>query len=160
MSVNVDIDLVDAISAATGDEGSLTEAVRQYLALQGDPCAAMFYYDSITELSTATEVVMFDDEVLNLAKELLASYANTSNEIDNPLITAGLPHLLEGKVLRCDEVIPFPEFSRTDYYQRIFQPLGLRWSMGFLAAGSAQEHLIFTNSRPAGTNASSREGSQ
>ncbi|MAT92680.1 MAG: hypothetical protein CME59_08765 [Halioglobus sp.] len=145
--------MIDMVYAATTQEGTVLQAVRKYLELQGDPGGAIFHYDSITDHVSDLEPVSFSDQAEALVEDVFDSYSKGRGAIHNPLISRGLEDLKAGKILVSDEVIPFDELSRTEYYKAVFEPLGVRWSMGWLAAGKGQKWLTFTSSRNLETGA-------
>ena len=144
---DADLEMIDMAYAATTQEGTVLQAVRKYLELQGDPGGAIFHYDSIMDYASDLEAVALDDQQQHLVKEVFDSYSKGHGVVDNPLISRGLEDLKKGKVLISDEVISFDELSKTNYYKAVFEPLGIRWSMGWLAAGKGQKWMTFTSSR-------------
>ncbi|GAB3096644.1 hypothetical protein G8770_16795 [Aestuariicella hydrocarbonica] len=142
-----DIDLIEGIYAATTQEGSLKEAARTFLSLQGDIGGAIFHFDSIAETPSGFEVFTSPPDMESVAQELFDNYSHEFGSLDNPLITAGLKDLMAGKVLISDDVMPYEEFQKTDYYKTVIHPLGIRRSMGWVVAGNAQLWLTFTSSR-------------
>ncbi len=145
--IDADLEMIDMAYAATTREGTVVQAVRKYLELQGDPGGAMFHYDSILDHSTDLELVTLDESQQGLLQDVFDSYTRGAGAVENPLISRGLEELKEGKILISDDVIPFAEFSKTHYYKAIFEPLGIRWSLGLLAAGKCQKWMTFTSSR-------------
>lgn len=147
MVTDADAELIDLVYAATTGEGTLNAAVRKYLHLQGDPGGAMFYYDSIMEAAGDLEIVTVDDDLTQVVRGLFDDYTNARGALENPLLIKGHDELMAGKILVSDDVIPYSEFSKTEYYKAIFYPLGLRWSMGWVAAGRGQKWMTFTTAR-------------
>jgi DNA-binding CsgD family transcriptional regulator/PAS domain-containing protein len=152
-----DLELIELAYAATTREATLMDSVKRFLELQGDPGGAMFHYDSITGQVSDTEVVALDAGQAIAIQEVFDSYSSDAGQIENPLITAGLADLLDGKVLINDDVLPFEELKRTEYYRSVLEPLGVRWTMGWIAAGKGQRWMTFTSSRARETGEYTRE---
>ncbi len=146
MENDSDLELIDAVYAATTEDGSLSDAVQLFHILQESPVGAIFHYDSILEQSTSLEIVTADSKMHDYAQGVFDAYAGIEGAIDNPLITASHDELMAGNIVT-DDVIPFSEFSKTDYYKEIFVPLGFRWSMGWIALGRGQKWPTFTCTR-------------
>lgn len=130
-----DLQLIDAVYGATTGENSLNEAVRSYLQLQRDPGGALFHFDSIADTSSDLEVIAVEDEMARLVQEVFDAYARKHGALDNPLISAGQDRLMAGDVLISDNVIPYEELQKTAYYKAVFEPLGVRRTMGWVAGG-------------------------
>lgn len=144
---SADLELVDSLYAATTGEGTLNEAMRQYLKRQDDAGGAIIHYDSILDEASDYEPVGPDSNTTQLIQSVFDEYESTHGAIDNPLIALALDDLKAGAVLVSDDVIPYEELSRTEFFEAIFKPLGIRWSMGWLAMGNGQNWMTFTSSK-------------
>ena len=125
-----DLELIDAVYGATTGENTINDAVRSYLVLQEDPGAVLFHFDSIMETSSDLEIVSPDDALVQVVQSIFDKYAGASGTIDNPLISAGFHLLVAGEVRAFTDAMSRAELQRTDYYQQVMAPLGVRrsWS--------------------------------
>jgi DNA-binding CsgD family transcriptional regulator len=142
-----DVELIELVYAATTREGTLARAVQRYMELLGDAGGALFHHDSISGESSAVEVVTVDDSQRELVRGVFDAYLNDTGTLENPLIERGMDRLLQGDVLVSDDVMPYEQLSLTNYFKRVLQPLGVRWTLGWLAAGKGQKWVTVTSSR-------------
>jgi DNA-binding CsgD family transcriptional regulator len=144
-----EIELIDSVYAATTAEGTLYGAVRMFLGFQGDVGGSFFYYDSINGEASDIEVVTLSDDFSNAVQGVFDVYTKKNGNLKNPIIAEGLGDLMAGKILISDDVIPFSRFKKTGFYKEVYEPLGIRRSMGWIATGRGQQRLTFTSSREA-----------
>ncbi len=147
ISSDKDIELIESLYAAVTDDGTLTEAVKKFLLLQGDSVAAMFQYDSILKTFGCTDLVSPEHELHATSRGVLDGIVQAAGVVDNESITAAKHALLDGKVINLDDVVSHQQLVDTEYYKTFFAPLGIRWSLGLMAAGGAQTWLMLMHSR-------------
>ena len=148
MENDSDLELIDAVYAATTEDGSLSDALQLFHTLQESPGGVIFHYDSITEESTSVEIITPDNKTHSYIQSLLDDYAGIGGKIKHPFIITSLDELKAGKIVTKD-FIPSSELSKTTYYKKIFAPLGIRRTMGWMAIGRGQKWPTFTCNRTA-----------
>lgn len=138
--------VVDKIYAAAAQEVSLDDAFKSIAQLMGDFVAAMFVHDPMVGDSE-----MVSDAAYGIDRTWLDFY-NRRFGTDNPWIQRGLPDLMAGRIVNTDELMPWSEVQKTDYYREFLRPLGVRYSLGAVISGRAQRFgsLITARSEKAG----------
>ncbi len=142
-----DIELVESLYAAVTGDSTLKDAVKKFLLLQGDSVAAMFQYDSILKTFGSTDLVSPEHELHAGSGGVLEGMVQAAGKIDNESMTTAKHALLDGKVINLDDVVSHQQLVDTEYYKTFFAPLGIRWSLGLMAAGGAQTWLMLMQSR-------------
>ena len=141
-----DLELIDAVYGATTGENTLNDSIRSYLSLQDESAGVLFHFDSIMNNSSDLEIIASDEELVRLAHSVFDTYSGSSGVVENPLITASFDRLAAGEILASNEVMPYAELQRTDYYRQVMEPLGVRISLGLLAGGRGQKWLTLASS--------------
>lgn len=138
--------VIDKIYAAAAREIALDDALRSFASLMGDFVAAMFIHDPMVGNS---EIV--SDAAFGIERSWLEFY-NRRFSTNNPLIQLGIVDLMAGRIVNTEDLMPWRQVMKTDYYNEFLQPLGVRYSLGALITGQAQRFgsLITARTEQAG----------
>ena len=100
-----DLELIDAVYAASTEAGTLNDAIQLFNKLQESPGGAVFHYDSIMEETTSTEFVTVDAKIQSYVEDIFSAFSGPNGVFESPLITAiieGHPPLIFGSKKRVE----------------------------------------------------------
>jgi len=124
------LDVIERIYAAAARERPLEDPLGRLAESLGDTGMGMYSHDPVLG-ETRVEVGVGVD------RAWLETY-NTQWAHRNPVMQRGIADVMSGRIVDTEDVMPWHEVQKTDYYREYLRPLGLRYSFCALVAGKAQ----------------------